>query len=103
MLPVSVALQVLLGPGSFPADLGSKYKEEAIVSLAQAPSWDYSLFLKDDYISDSLSECGLRSSDPRATLSYHLKPGGHSFPSQPWGFKSPRSSEQEQGWDICFK
>lgn len=59
------------GSRLFPADLGSKYKEEAIVSLAQAPSWDYSLFLKDEYISDSLSECGLRSSDPRATLSYH--------------------------------
>lgn len=43
------------------------------------------------------------TSDPGATLSYHLKPGGHSFASQPWGFKSPRSFEQEQGWDICFK
>lgn len=112
MLPVAVALQVLLGSDS-PADLGSRYKEEAIVSLTQAPSWNYSLFLKDEYISDSLSECGLRSSDPKppfpitshpgATLFYHLKPGGHSFPLQPWSFKSPRSFEQEQGWDICFK
>lgn len=81
MLPVAVTLKVLLGSGSLLLTWAASIRRKL---LSHWLRWNYSLFLKDEYMSDSLSECGLRSSDPKppfpvtsdpgATLFYHLKP-----------------------------